>query len=232
MNPSVLTVYKSPYEKKRIGRLNDGGYVICDISNIEYSILLAGGIESDISFEEAFLNKYPNVICNAYDGTINAKFPITTKNITYINKNITHENTENSTNLLDIIDTYDNIFVKMDIEGSEVAWINSLKYEHLNKFSQIVIEFHLPFSMKEQQMFEKLNSTHVLVHLHPNNGGGVRMHRGLIMADIFECTYVHKKYFNNQPELSNDYIPKSIDMDNCPYNPRIYMNYPPFVDLK
>jgi hypothetical protein len=48
MNPEVLTVYKSPYEKKRIGRANDGGYVICDIPNIEYSILLAGGIESDI----------------------------------------------------------------------------------------------------------------------------------------------------------------------------------------
>jgi hypothetical protein len=79
MNPAVLTVYKSPYEKKRVGRANDGGYVLCDIPNIEYSILLAGGIECDISFEEDFLNKYPNTICNAYDGTINAKFPNTTK---------------------------------------------------------------------------------------------------------------------------------------------------------
>jgi hypothetical protein len=120
----------------------------------------------------------------------------------------------------------------MDIEGWEEPWINSLSNEQLNKFSQIVIEFHSPFNIKEQYMFEKLNSTHVLVHLHPNNGGGVRWHQGLIMAEIFECTYIHKKYFINPLELSNDYIPNSIDMDNCSYNPRIYMNYPPFVDLK
>ena len=36
MDPRVLTVYKSPFPKKRIGRDIDGGYVIIDIPNVDY----------------------------------------------------------------------------------------------------------------------------------------------------------------------------------------------------
>jgi hypothetical protein len=53
-----------------------------------------------------------------------------------------------------------NIFLKMDIEGTEVNWLNSLSSEQLSNFSQMVIEFHNPFSEKEQRMF-KLCETHV-----------------------------------------------------------------------
>jgi hypothetical protein len=61
MNPSVLTCYKSPFKKIRLGKDYDGGYVIAEIPNASYKILLTGGIENDISFEEDFINKYSNV---------------------------------------------------------------------------------------------------------------------------------------------------------------------------
>jgi hypothetical protein len=51
MNPSVLTVYISPFKKVRIGKEYDGGYVITEIPNMKYNLLLAGGVEQDISFE-------------------------------------------------------------------------------------------------------------------------------------------------------------------------------------
>jgi hypothetical protein len=245
MNPLILTappwvsgwaatwtVYKSPYEKKRLGKENDGGYVICDIPTVEYSILLSAGIETDISFEEAFLDKYPSLSCYAYDGTLNNIFPSTLKNISFINKNITHENTGNTTNLNDMIQTYDNIFLKMDIEGWEVPWINSLTNDQLNKFSQIVIEFHCPFTESEQIMLEKINKNHILIHLHPNNCCDVRWHAGLVIANGIECTYIHKKYYTGDHILNTDFIPNDfIDMDNDSKKPRIYLNYPPFVDL-
>jgi hypothetical protein len=85
MNPSVLTVYECPFEKKRLGRDYDGGYIIADIPDIKYSILLAGGIETDISFEEDFIKKYPNVKCFAFDGTID-KLPTDNSNIIFIKK--------------------------------------------------------------------------------------------------------------------------------------------------
>jgi hypothetical protein len=37
---------------------------------------------------------------------------------------------------------YNNIFLKMDIEGAEYPWLLSLNNDQLNKFKQIVIEFH------------------------------------------------------------------------------------------
>jgi len=51
MNPSVLTVYKCPFKKMRLGKDYDGGYIITEIPNINYSLLLSGDISDDIFFE-------------------------------------------------------------------------------------------------------------------------------------------------------------------------------------
>ena len=85
MNPAVLTVYKSPFPKIRLGKDYDGGYIIADIPNIHYTTLLSGGIETDISFEEHFVNKYPNVKPYLFDGTIN-NLPQTNNNFIFILK--------------------------------------------------------------------------------------------------------------------------------------------------
>ena len=110
MNPQVLTVYKSPFRKLRLGKDYDGGYIIAEIPNVSYTTLLAGGIERDISFEEDFINKYPNVKLFAFDGTID-NLPKENSNIVFIKKNIGFENNEHFTNLHDIINTNDSIFL-------------------------------------------------------------------------------------------------------------------------
>ena len=228
MNPQVLTVYKSPFEKLRIGKDNDGGYIIVDIPNIKYNILLAGGIETDISFEEDFINKYPNVKTFAFDGTIN-NLPKQNNNITFIKKNIGFENNPKVTNLHDIINANNSIFIKMDIEGGEIPWIKSLSNDQMNKFEQIVMEFHCPFSNNEIDVFDKINKNHYLIHFHGNNCCGVRNHRDVVIPNVFECTYLHKKYFTEVPALNTDLIPGVLDMKNTS-NDEIYINHPPFVN--
>jgi hypothetical protein len=228
MDPSVLTVYKSPYPKIRLGKDYDGGYIMVDIPNIKYDILLSGGILNDISFEEDFIKKYTDVKCIAFDGSIN-KLPKENDDITFINKYIGYKNSKTYTNLYDYIDTNNSIFIKMDIEGGEIPWIESLHDNQLNKFDQIVIEFHCPFSEKEIDVFDKINKNHILVHFHGNNCCGLRAHKGINIPNIFECTYLHKKYFDNEPELSKDLIPSSLDMPNTG-NPEIHIDYPPFVN--
>ena len=227
MNPQVLTVYKSPFNKLRLGKNYDGGYIIAEIPNINYSTLLAGGISTDISFEEDFINKYLNLKTFAYDGTIN-NLPKENSNITFIKKNIGFENTDQITNLHDVINANESIFVKMDIEGGEIPWIKSLSDEQMNKFEQIVMEFHNPFSNNEIDVFDKINKNHYLIHFHGNNCCGTRNHNGVIIPNIFECTYLHKKYFTNPPELNKELIPSNLDMKNVG-NAEIYINYPPFV---
>jgi len=227
MNPQVLTVYKAPFNKLRIGKDNDGGYIIVDIPNVQYDLFLSGGIENDISFEEDFIDKYNNVLCIAFDGTIE-KLPKENKNIKFIKKNIGERDNNIITNLHYFINRFDNIFIKMDIEGGEVEWIKSLNNEQLNKFNQIVIEFHFPFSDKEVNMFDKLNKNHYLVHFHGNNACGVINHKGVIIPNVFECTYLNKKYFIDKPELNIDSIPCMLDMPNI-NGDDIFINYKPFV---
>ena len=38
MDPQVLTVYKTPFPKIRVGRDGDGGYIIADIPDIQYNL--------------------------------------------------------------------------------------------------------------------------------------------------------------------------------------------------
>jgi hypothetical protein len=228
MNPTVLTVFKSPFEKKRLGKNYDGGYIIAEIPNIKYTILLAGGIENDISFEEDFVNKYPIDNAYAFDGTIN-KLPKENSKIIFIKKNIGFNNDDKNTNLHDIIDANESIFVKMDIEGGEIPWIKSLSDKQMDKFEQIVMEFHSPFSNAEIDVFDKINKNHYLIHFHGNNCCGVRNHNGVMIPNVFECTYLHKKYFADIPELNKELIPGNLDMKNTGNN-EIYINYPPFVN--
>lgn len=229
MDPASLTCYKSPFPKKRLGRDYDGGYIICDINGVKYDCLLSGGIQDDISFEEDFCKLYTDVKCLAYDGTINS-IETGEKNIEFIKKNIGGEETENVSNLHSVISKFESIFVKMDIEGGEVGWLKSLTSEHMNKFIQIVMEFHFPFGENEVGLFEKINETHVLVHLHANNCCGVRDHRGVIVPNIFECTYLHKRFMKEPYELNKEFIPSPIDMRNLTCNPEIELNHPPFVN--
>jgi hypothetical protein len=227
MDPSVLTVYTSPYPKIRLGKNHDGGYVVIDVPEPKYSVLLAGGVSNDISFEEHFIRKYGSR-CIAFDGTINS-LPNNNNNIRFVKKNIGFNNTNALTNLHDIIAANTNIFIKMDIEGGEIPWIKSLSNDQMNKFEQIVMEFHNPYSKSEIEVFDKINKNHILVHFHGNNACGTRTYKGIIMPNIFECTYLHKKYFTSGPELNKIAIPTSIDMRNIPHNNEIHINYPPFV---
>ena len=228
MNPSVLTVYKSPFPKIRLGKDFDGGYIIADIPNVNYSILIAGGIDNDVSFEEEFVHKYTNTKCFAFDGTIN-NLPSENENITFIKKNIGYENSDTVTNLNDIINANTEIIVKIDIEGAEIPWIKSLSNEQINKFEQLVMEFHFPFTDNEINVFDKINKNHYLIHFHGNNCCGTREHNGVVIPNVFECTYLHKKYFTTIPELNTDAIPGVLDMKNTG-NEEIYINYPPFVN--
>lgn len=227
MDPTVLTVYKSPFPKIRLGKDYDGGYVIVDIPNPRYSLLLAGGINDDISFEEEFYNKYKSRVI-AFDGSIDG-IPANNASMEFVKKNIGFENNDTMTNLNDLIYENQRIFIKMDIEGGEIPWIQTLSEKQMDKFEQIVMEFHHAFSEKEMDVFNKINTSHVLVHFHGNNAGGLRYHNGIIIPNVFECTYLHKKYFS-KIELSTDLIPSPIDMQNVLCNEEIHINYPPFVN--
>ena len=140
-----LILFQSPLPKIRLGKDNDGGYVICNMPD-GYDMFVACGIAGDISFEKDFLNMY-NVECYAFDGTVNG-LPEDIKEINFIQKNIGNTNTDKLTNLHSYIENYENVFLKMDIEGHEYDVFDTFDSGLLKKFKQIVMEFHTPAEIR------------------------------------------------------------------------------------
>ena len=103
----------------------------------------------------------------------------------------------------------------------------------MDAMAQIVMEFHRPFTHDEIPMFEKLNQTHLPVHFHPNNACGTLIHNGVYFPNVFECTYLHKRFFDGVAELNRDYIPNDkVDVRNIGFKEEIWIGHPPFVHFE
>ena len=224
-----LILYTSPYPKTRIGRPHDGGYVTVTLPGT-YDALLSGGIANDISFEEHFLQLHP-IPCYAFDGTI-AHLPHANPKITFVKKNLGDSNTDNTTNLHDYMEPYQNIFMKMDIEGHEFRVMPTL-IQHMKKIKQLVIEIHSPGDIRmfpdyfkglsdidNHKMFDMLqgiNQTHTLVHFHANNGCKMQEIDGIRLPHVFELTYLRND-FVLEKRKNTESLPTSLDMKNIPQN--------------
>ena len=229
-----LIVYKTDFNKTRIGRNCDGGYVILDIPDIQYDIFISGGISNDDRFEHNFINKYKNISCEAFDFSV-SKLPHPCDRIKFNKKCISIINNDRYTNLEIYMEKYNNIFLKLDIEGSEHKWFEYLNDIQLNSISQMVVEFHYyPNITKNFKNFSKINKFFYLVHLHANNcrtkldTSGVFDYKGNIIPWVFECTYVNKKHIHNI-KLNNNKVPDDrFDYKNIKSNDDINLNYFPF----
>ena len=225
----------------------NGGYVIAD--NIQYDLFLSCGISSDINFENCFLDSHQNLKCLVFDGTISS-VPKHRNSLKWVNKNIGYFNTRASTNLKDYIKENNNIFLKMDIEGAEFNWIDSMLNSELDKFSQIVLEVHWPFDNYRCKMLEKIAETHYCIHVHGNNYSSKNIPSNLpcdrsedgcikirhlelgdfIFPEVFEVTYINKKLFSNPTEVKaiSKSFPTSLDYQNCPTSKDIEFSIPLF----
>ncbi len=224
-------VYESPYDKFRIGRDFDGGYVICKMEGT-YDALISGGIADDISFESDFLKLFPNAECHAFDGTIDrlpkSEYPI----------QFHRENLGPNQDLIDYIKRYEDVFLKLDIEGHECSVLPKIieNSDAMRRIKQIVIEFHAPsvfnISDTDDCMFKiirDLNKTHKLVHFHVNNYNLNFIEDGdrIRWPEVFECTFI--RWDGGRLSPNTQKIPSEFDMPNYKYRKDVELNYAPFV---
>jgi len=220
--------------KIRLGVNSDGGYVIGDV--VGYDCYISAGVSNEESFSRDFIKRFSMNKFNSYafDGTID-NYPYQyTKDITFIKKNIATYRSKSKANLSQLINHYDNIFLKMDIEGCEYDWLLSLNSENLNKFKQIVIEFHGinddSYGTKHDkkiECFKLLSNTHYIIHAHGNNYGGTKND----IPDVIELTYLRKDYFLEEPKLNTRKLPiQNLDFP-CKTNAIDYsLNFYPFTN--
>ena len=239
-----LTLYTPQYSKKRIGKPYDGGYVICELPGT-YDSLISGGISNDISFEQAFLDVHTKVPCIAFDGTVSG-LPTPDSRITFVKKNLGETETDNLTNLHNTIGPYSDIFMKIDIEGHEFRLFPVLTEAHMKKVKQLVLEVHTPGDIQLYpnyfqglsdithpcliDLFRNLNKTHTLVHVHPNNACKTYYADGVLLPNVFECTFIRNEFVDERvPNF--EHLPFPIDMPNVPTHPVVTFTGLPFVHL-
>jgi hypothetical protein len=177
------------------------------------------------------MNKYNSA---AFDGTVNNYPYHYTKKITFYKRNISPYKDSKNSNLSYFTNNYNDIFLKMDIEGAEYPWLLSLSEDQLYKFKQIVIEFHginddsCNTKLEDKiKCLNKLSNTHYAIHIHGNNYGEVINN----IPNVVEITYIRKNSINGEPKLNNTVLPiRFLDFPNNPNNPDFDLNFLPFVN--
>jgi hypothetical protein len=223
--------------KKRLGINSDGGYVIGLLEG-GYDFYISAGVSNEESFSRDFIemynmNKYNSA---AFDGTIkNYPYNYTDK-ITFYKRNISTYKNKNNANLSYFTDKYNNIFLKMDIEGAEYSWLLSLTQDQLLKFKQITVEFHginndsWNTNLQDKiKTFCKLSQTHYAIHIHGNNFSGRSINK---IPDVVEITYIRKNSIDYEPKLNSNALPMAeLDFPNNLNAADYDLNFYPFVNL-
>ena len=219
----LLNVYKWD-NKIRLGAYYDGGYVIAKLEG-GYDCYISAGVSNEESFSRDFIIEYNMDKYNsfAFDGTI-YKYPYQyTNDITFVRKNINIINDDDNTNLKLLIEKYNNIFLKMDIEGWEWKWLLSLDDKHLYKMKQIVIELHgIGIDNNEWNahyneklgVLSRLSRTHYIVHNHPNNYAPVINNT----PTVIELTLINKNYVYKQLGLTSELELEPYTYSLTPYD--------------
>ena len=208
-----LILYDCP-NKFRLGNKRDGGYIIAEL-NVKYDIILGGGVGNDIGFEKLFTEKY-DVSAVVFDATEHSGYKLTENepNILYKNLNISQNNTSTTTNWTNYFAIYNNIFIKMDIEGAEWQYFNALPMQYLLKIAQLTMEFHFPRTPYHFKVLEKIAQTHYLIHFHANNNNQIKFNvEGTNLPAVFECTYVRKDLVSKL-SLNKEKLPTKLDTPN------------------
>lgn len=208
--PKILQPFKCD-TLIRVGKHNDGGYLINELDVVSSDCLVSFGIGTDWSFEQQF-NAINNCEIYAYDNSVNIDDPFFKNHIKFIKKNIGLTTTETDISLDEVLIDNTNIFLKCDIEGAEYGLLDKLITQSY-QFSGMVIEFHN--INKDNNLNKILNFISKvsldLIHLHVNNYFYYITESGMI-PDILELSFTsHKQIYD--PCLA---LPNKLDSPNNP----------------
>jgi hypothetical protein len=242
MSFSLFFKPKHNYYLERIGKENDGGYLINSEAILKSDYLLSFGIFDDWSFEKNFIkyNKSAKIFC--YDDIISFNFIFirsikkiildliklkfsnifrnlyTILDYIFINNKIKFYKKKITTgDIQEIIKNLDKVFLKVDIEGSEYDILEDiLKVQ--NKMSALIIEFHDIDKNRAviENFIQRLELN--LTHIHPNNYGKLDKNNDPIIIELS---------FEKYPKIldGNVKLPNILDQKNNPKKNDIFIKF-------
>ncbi len=211
---------------ERVGGTNytDGHYLMAKNfkkNQIAYSF----GINNDVSWDSAMVDKGYQVFM--YDHTI-CNLPYEKEGFNYFKQGIA--GTPSADGMLNTLENFiktnghsgkTGMILKMDVEGAEWDFLDTVQVKTLRQFDQIILELHNLVRacgqddiIKRLNALNKLNKTHQIVHLHANNTGYILQMNGHTIPDVLEVTYVNRERYNTfEPKELVLPIPEDIPCD-------------------
>ena len=236
---------KKKYKLVRLGSLNDGGYLVGENSLKNAETLISFGIEDNWQFEKDFQITNMNSKVKCFDDKSILKYLVKKfiielfllpyyrrlnfikyfkniinflkirKKIDFIQKKISYDDLKN----IFIFIKKDNIFLKIDIEGSEYRILEEI-IENQSRIIGLVIEFH-DFDYHKNIIYDfckKLNLS--LIHIHPNNFSPKDKNGDPLVIELT---------FERNPRIVDDnlVLPHELDMKNNPLESDIELTFKP-----
>jgi hypothetical protein len=218
------------FRKARFGSPCDGGYILLDdFQGIDTAFSF--GVEQNASWDVDIAKR--GVTVYQFDHTVDA--PITDNaRLIFARKRICTEAGPEGESLPSLIQQHDkrnakpNILLKIDIENDEWAVFDTTPPEILNRFSQIVGEFHYLQSLSNvdlRQLFtrvlEKLSKAYAVVHVHANNFGGFSNVANIIFPNVLEITFANRSMYSFSE--TDEIFPGPLDAPNDPSHPDLHL---------
>jgi hypothetical protein len=225
-----LTPCKSvEHQKIRLGADADGGYVcLDDFEGIKTA--LSFGIDTDVSWDLDVAKR--GIVVHQFDHTVDGP-PVQHQNFRF-NKQMIAPSAENGhASIHSIIEANllsdpASVVLKIDIEGSEWDVFDSTPEQELDKFSQIICEFHGfqfvdddAFFQKVSRVLDKLGSLFQVVHVHGNNYCPMFSLGGVPFPSLLEVTFVNRRRSTFQE--TEEIFPTQLDQANNQKRPDFFL---------
>jgi hypothetical protein len=204
----------------RIGSPGDGGYLLPDdLAGIEYCF--SPGVSDRSEFE----NQLADLGIKSFLADYSVDAPqVARPELIFDKKFLGASDRGNFMTLASWKDKYlkdyaGDLILQMDIEGSEYEVILNMPDSLLSQFRIIVIEFHFLHKLYEQfafrllsPSFEKILQSFHVVHIHPNDLGGIVKVGGIEIPKVMEFTFLNKKRVTSTTPRTA--FPHPLDADN------------------
>jgi hypothetical protein len=217
------------FDKIRLGRDGDGGYVLLDDFSC-VSAALSFGIETDCSWDTAIAERGIDV--HQYDHTVDGP-PTDNVRFRFFKRKITSAPSDQSETLGSALAKLPppdagHVILKIDIEGSEWDVLDTATPEELARFSQIIGEFHELTSAADpawrdraRRVLAKLRSAFDVVHVHGNNWSPLDIVANVAIPASVELTFANRAIY--QCDETGEVFPTALDQPNWRGRPDIFL---------
>ena len=217
---SLLKPLTSSHSLRRIGPNGDGGYLIPDdLEGIEACV--SPGVSDECGFDLQLAELGIDIYLS--DASVDAP-PVQNNHFFFTKKFFDTINSSDTILMEDFckpISPGKDLILEMDIEGAEYRVLNSISIELLSRFRIMVIEFHNlgqlynNFGFRELScVFQKLLTTHNVVHIHPNNIAAPMKRGSVSIPKNMEFTFYRKD--RDEFNYTARTYPHALDHRNVP----------------